>query len=155
MGSSELSSPNRGAPLMFQPPTPAVSQKVYDDIVNSTGCSNAKDSLSCLRQVPAGEILPRRQRERVRTASFSPWWTETSWWNGRLWRWPGGTSSKCCLLIRANTAEGSMFATMGVDNDTAMHQEVAFIFDHEAGLGYFPPPFAPACPNPPTTTWPN
>ncbi|ROW05085.1 hypothetical protein VSDG_00587 [Cytospora chrysosperma] len=100
-----------GGPYYFGSFTPAAqSELLYASILNATNCTNADDTLQCLRAAPfetlntafTGSLfLP------VIDGTLVPEYTSTALANGRFVKVP--------LLIGANTDEGKIFAGLGVN----------------------------------------
>ena len=86
-------------------------QPMYDLLVNSTGCSDARDTLQCLREVPFEVIAPLAfngpEWFHVIDGSFIPRYGQKSLVTGRF--------AKIPLILGTNTDEG--FGFNGVNTD--------------------------------------
>lgn len=100
-----------GGPYYFGSFTPAAqSEKTYESVLKSTNCTNAYDTLQCLRAAPFETLntaftglsfLP------VIDGTLVPEYTSTALAKGLFVKVP--------LLIGANTDEGKVFASMGIN----------------------------------------
>lgn len=86
-------------------------QPMYDQLVNSTGCSSATDTLHCLREVPFEVIAPLAwagpEWFHVIDGSFIPRYGQKSLLSGKF--------AKIPIILGTNTDEG--FGFNGVDTD--------------------------------------
>ncbi|GAA6009730.1 hypothetical protein JCM10207_004171 [Rhodosporidiobolus poonsookiae] len=102
-----------GSPHTIQLLPVETSQKNYDELVDGLGCSDAKDTLACLRKVPLekfnatasawdwnpvvdGEIIPAYPSDQLKTDAFV----------------------KVPLLIGTNTDEGAAFGSKGMNTSS-------------------------------------
>ncbi|CAG9981335.1 unnamed protein product [Clonostachys byssicola] len=110
-----------GAPVWPEPNGPIFAddwEPYYQHIVSQTGCANTTDTLSCLRDVPAGKLTKAfeaplegfsRDWGHVVDGDFFETTTQKQIAEGKLPRVP--------LLMGINTDEGTSFAQQGINTD--------------------------------------
>lgn len=93
-------------------------QSKYDDLVKATNCTDASDSLDCLRQVPVQQL-----QDLFNTTDFSTGWSPIvdgdfiqRWGSVQLQE---GDFVKVPVIDGTNTDEGTAFGVAGISTDEA------------------------------------
>ena len=95
----------------------SIGQAKYDNITAATGCSNASNSLSCLRSLPFDTL--NKALNITPSYLFSPY-VDNDTIKGSIYeQLLKGQFIKVPYLIGTNADEGSAFGPQGVNNDTA------------------------------------
>ncbi|KAJ5764735.1 extracellular lipase [Penicillium odoratum] len=110
-----------GGPYYFGSFAPDIqSEKTYESVVRATNCTDANDTLKCLRDAPFDALNTAFNSHSflpVIDGTIIPEYTSTALANGRFVKVP--------LLIGANTDEGKVFAGMGVNTTEELAEYIA------------------------------